>query len=113
MAPTSSRQAAPFRELQAVPHATFACGSWTGRDWELGMDMFAVAGWALVERADISQGPKAQRCVAVAHVAISGGEAVRNARARLKYHNLKEVAPELGAHSPPAQVRVSRRGIAV
>ena len=92
MAPTSSRQAAPFRELQAVPHATFACGSRTGRDWELGMDMFAVAGWALVERADISQGPKALRCVAVANVAISGGEAARNANL-----NLKEVAPELGS----------------
>eukprot|EP00964_Phaeocystis_antarctica_P061020 scaffold36434_cov44-Phaeocystis_antarctica.AAC.1 len=63
MAPTSTRLAPPFWELQAAPHATFACGSRAGRDWELGMADFAVAGWALVERADNPQGSKAQRCV--------------------------------------------------
>ena len=78
MAPTSSRLAPPFRELQPIPHATFACGSQTGRDWELGMDMFAVAGWALVERAEKPQGSKAQRCVTVGKVAILGGEAARD-----------------------------------
>eukprot|EP00964_Phaeocystis_antarctica_P012389 scaffold6830_cov51-Phaeocystis_antarctica.AAC.1 len=96
MTPTSSRQAAPFRELQAVPHATFACGSRAGRDWELGMDMFAVAGWALVERADISQGSRAPSSVAVASVAIWRGEAARDAINGLKYRHLKEVKPELG-----------------
>eukprot|EP00964_Phaeocystis_antarctica_P060830 scaffold36304_cov24-Phaeocystis_antarctica.AAC.2 len=83
MAPTSSRQAAPFRELQAVPHATFACGSRAGR-------------WALVERADISQGSRAPSSVAVANVAIWRGEAARDAQNGLKCRHLKEVKPELG-----------------
>ena len=43
------------------------------------MGMLAVAVWALVERADNPPGSKAQRCVTVAHVGISGGEAARNA----------------------------------
>ena len=58
MAPTSSRLAPPFRELQPIPHATFACGSQTGRDWELGMDMFAVAGWALLGELIIRSGQR-------------------------------------------------------
>ena len=73
MAPTSSRLAPPFRELQPTPHATFACGSRTGRDWELGMHMFAVAGWALVERAEKAQRPKARCSGTVANVAPFGG----------------------------------------
>ena len=69
MAPTSSRLAPPFRELQPIPHATFACGSQTSRDWELGMDMFAVAGWALVERVEMPTGSKARCSGTVANVA--------------------------------------------
>eukprot|EP00964_Phaeocystis_antarctica_P127352 scaffold91025_cov35-Phaeocystis_antarctica.AAC.1 len=108
MAPTSSHQAAPFRELQAVPHATFACGSRTGRDRELRMDMFAVAGWALVERADNPQGSRAQRCVTVVNVAIWRGEAARDAENRLKCRNLKEFAPELGECSGRCEERHGR-----
>ena len=80
---------APCREQHDAPHAPSGCDSRTGRDRELGIDIFAPASLALVQRCDIANGWKVHsgKCAVLA-----GG----NRPERLKSRTVKKIAPQPG-----------------
>ena len=75
----SHPEQAPFREQHDAPHAPSGCDSRTGRDRELGIDIFAPASLALVQRCDIPHGSKVPRCATVADALFWRGGTARNA----------------------------------
>ena len=64
----------PFPELQVAPHAPSGCDSRTGRDRELGIDIFAPESLALVQRCQMPHGSKVPPCARWQMRCFGGGE---------------------------------------